>query len=148
MALKVEKVEKEILISELISLEHELSGVDTTRKDGEKILIKGVISQDLLASVKVHLFPLLEKIGSETNNFYKVRDELVKKYGKKSVSDDGVDSYDLSGNFEKYKLEEADLLEQKITITFPLFSIDDLLSFNSSHSFYYTAKYLTYDFDS
>jgi len=148
MALKVEKVEREILISELVALESELSGIDTTGKDGEKISIKGVVSQDLLASVKVHLFPLLEKIGSERKNFYRVRDELVKKHGVESVSEEGVESYDLSGNLENYKLEENDLLEQKITMTFPVFSIDDLLSFNSNYSFYYTAKYLTYDFDS
>lgn len=135
MAIKVEKVEKELNIQEILILEAEING--TEYKRGEEIIVlKGLLRQPIWQSVKIHLSRLLDDITSIKDKFFSHRNELVKKYGKEIVSEDGQISYDLKDSMEDYKKEENDLLLQGFKISVPLFDEEDLFGFKGGEESY------------
>lgn len=135
MAIKVEKVEKELNIQEILVLEGELNGLEYKRGD-EVVTLKGLIAQPLWQSVKIHLSRLNDQISSIKEKFFSSRDELIKKYGEEVSSQNGKVSYSLEKNIEEYKKEENDLLAQTFPITIPLFDEEDLFGFKSGEEVY------------
>lgn len=147
MAIKVEKIEKELNIQELLILEVELSGKTFPTESGSERVIKGVIEEKLHASVKMHLLSFLSDIESIKKTFYKVRDELIRKYGKISVNENGIESFDLNENMNEFRKEETDLLSQTFKIKVPVFDIDDLFDFKTDYVYAYSFKFLVKEYD-
>lgn len=149
MVIKVEKVEKEIPFTHLLSLEAELNGIQFSGKDGKEVVIKGLVNQDLLQSIKVHLFSLSDKITKEKENYNRARKEIAESLGKpiKDKKTKQVVSYDLKGKEDEFKSRELDLANQTVKIQVPVFEANDLLSFKSEESYYFSTKYLTNAFD-
>lgn len=135
MAIKVEKKERELKIQELLILEAEINGTEYKRGE-ELVSFKGLIHQPIWQSVKIHLSKLIDEISVIKQKFFAHRDELVKKYGKEIVSEDGKISYDLSEKMEEYRKEEADLLSQGFLLVVPLFDEEDLFDFKAGDETY------------
>ena len=141
MAIKVDKVEKELNIQEILILEAELNGTEYKRGD-ERVVIKGIINQPIWQSVKIHLSRLNDLISDIKKKFFLHRDELIKKYGKEVENKDGSTSFDLSENMDDYRKEEADLLSQGFKISVPVFDEEDLFPFKSEESYSACYKFL------
>lgn len=141
MATKVKKVEEELSIQELMLIESELSGVSYKKGDND-IIIKGLLSQSLLGSVKVHLVRLVDSIATIKESFNKIRKELIEKYSEIRDTEDGKQYYEFGDNLETFKKEEADLLDQKFKVTVPKFDEDDLFGFTCEEVYPFSIKFL------
>jgi hypothetical protein len=141
MSVKVVKVEEEISISDLILIDSELSGY-SHKKGDEIVVVKGLLSQNLLGSVKVHLVRLVCSIGEIRDSFNKVRKELIDKHGEIKDAKDGSKYYWFGKNMDAFKKEESDLLDQKFKITIPKFDGDDLFGFKCEEVYPFSIKFL------
>lgn len=141
MSVKVKKVEEELSIQELMLIESELSGV-SYKKGGEEIVVKGLLSQSLAGSVKVHLVRLVDAIVEIKDSFNKVRKGLIEKYSELKETEDGKKYHEFGENIGSFKKEESDLLDQKFKITLPKFDEDDLFGFTCEEVYPFSIKFL------
>lgn len=145
----VEKIEKEIPFNHLLALEAELNGLEYRDESNKSIVIKGILNQDIMHSLKVHLFSLSDKISKEKESYTKARKGIIESFGKpvKDEKTGVVTHYDVKGKEEEIKKAETDLAFQTVKIQVPVFNVEDLLSFKSEESYYFSTKYLTNAFD-
>lgn len=105
-------------LHEFYALESELNGV-TDQKTGE-VVSKGLLSEKIKLVTKYWLTDLNKKVAAEKESVEKLKEELIKKYGKE---EDGaisipmaIDQLDENGEVVKTKITKEDGTEEEVPV--------------------------------
>jgi hypothetical protein len=123
---------KKIKMSELFELEAEINGF----KDA-KIQFRGLLNEPASMKIKYWLHKALRNIESEKKTFFKLRDELLEKYGEKDQAGYKI-SPEIKGKantkFVEYQKNVMELLNQECEIDLPVISIEEI-NFTSDYGY-------------
>lgn len=105
-------------LHEFYALESELNGV-TNQQTGE-VISKGLLSEKIKLTTKYWLTDLNKKVAAEKESVEKLKEELIKKYGKE---EDGaisipmaIDQVDENGEVVKTKITKEDGVEEEVPV--------------------------------
>ena len=105
-------------LHEFYALESELNGV-TNQQTGE-VISKGLLSEKIKLTTKYWLTDLNKKVAAEKESVEKLKEELIKKYGKE---EDGaisipmaIDQVDENGEVVKTKITKEDGAEEEVPV--------------------------------
>lgn len=105
-------------LHEFYALESELNGV-TNQQTGE-VISKGLLSEKIKLTTKYWLTDLNKKVAAEKESVEKLKEELIKKYGKE---EDGaisipmaIDQVDENGEVVKTKITKEDGTEEEVPV--------------------------------
>lgn len=122
---------KSLKLSEFFQLEAELNGVRNP-KTGE-VSFSGLLSQKMPLKTKYWLSDLAKKVSEQTDACNKLRDEMIKKYGKEEdgqvsiplqIEEDGKKI--INPNFNLFQEEYNALLSEEREIEYKELNIEDL----------------------
>lgn len=125
-------------LAEVLELEVELNGL-VNQQSGE-VVVEGLLSKDLKLSTKYWLSDLNEKVAKEKASVGKLREELIKKYGKadeqgnisipmyineKKDEEGKIVSADVNPDFVKFQDGYNKLIEETVEISHKEFKLSD-----------------------
>jgi hypothetical protein len=129
-------------LSEFYQLEAELNGV-SNQQTGE-VLAKGLLSEKIKLTTKYWLHDLNKKVAAEKESVEKLKEELIKKYGKEDeegrisiplyineVVDDEtkeVVSREINPDFVKFQNDFNALLSEERDLEYKSFKLEDFES--------------------
>lgn len=129
-------------LSEFYQLEAELNGV-SNQQTGE-VLAKGLLSEKIKLTTKYWLHDLNKKVAAEKESVEKLKEELIKKYGKEDeegrisiplyineVVDDEtkeVVSREINPDFVKFQNDFNALLSEERELEYKSFKLEDFES--------------------
>jgi len=129
-------------LSEFYQLEAELNGV-SNQQTGE-VLAKGLLSEKIKLTTKYWLHDLNKKVAAEKESVEKLKEELIKKYGKEDeegrisiplyineVVDDEtkeVISREINPDFVKFQNDFNALLSEERDLEYKSFKLEDFES--------------------
>lgn len=125
---------------EFYNLESELNG-SINQQTGE-IVSKGLLNEKIKLTTKYWLTDLLKKVTDEKQSVEKLKDDLIKKYGKESEGGISIPMYiDIETN------EEGEVISRKLNPDFISFQNDFNLLLQEERELEYKSLSLS-DFDS
>ena len=122
-------------LSEFYQLEAELNGV-TNQQTGE-VLSKGLLSEKIKLTTKYWLHDLNKKVATEKESVEKLKEELIKKYGKEEngaisiplyineVIDEETKSREVNPDFVKFQNDFNALLNEERDLEYRSFSLEE-----------------------
>jgi hypothetical protein len=125
-------------LSEFYQLEAELNGV-TNQQTGE-VLSKGLLSEKIKLTTKYWLHDLNKKVAAEKESVEKLKEELIKKYGKEDngaisiplyineVIDEEtkeIKSREVNPDFVKFQNDFNALLNEECDLEYRSFSLEE-----------------------
>jgi len=134
--------------SELLNLESEINGL-INRQDG-RLILKGLVNENMKLSTKIKLSDLTKKLAVELNTIADKRNELVVKHGE--TQEDGttfvpmfvniqtneqgeVISRDANPKFEEFQQEYQPLLNEDKEFECELFTQQDIEGVSSDFNY-------------
>ncbi len=135
-------------LSEFYQLEAELNGV-TNQQTGE-VVIKGLLQQKINLLTKYWLNDLAKKVSTEKESVEKLKEEIIKKYGKQDeqggfsipiyineVKDEEgkIISADINPDFNSFQSEFNDLLNETRELEYKALSLDALSNVESDANY-------------
>jgi len=125
-------------LSEFYQLEAELNGL-TNQQTGE-VVSKGLLSEKIKLTTKYWLNDLNKKVAAEKESVEKLKEELIKKYGKEEngaisiplyinevIDEDTkeVTSRELNPNFVKFQNDFNALLQEERELEYRAFKLEE-----------------------
>ena len=105
-------------LHEFYALESELNGV-TNQQTGE-VVSKGLLSEKIKLVTKYWLTDLNKKVAAEKESVEKLKEELIKKYGKEEEGaisiPMAIDQVDENGEVVKTKITKEDGTEEEVPV--------------------------------